>query len=290
MQNFITPLINYGFIEVLGKDALTYLQGQVTNDMKKVSSVGELGCLCNVQGRVQALFRVFKTEEGYVLRLTQELIENALARLKKYAIFSKVTIQDVSEKWQAFGIKTDNILVIDKFKFFSKLSDNLYEDYHNITSPFEHTTSPLEGEIGQASAWAGEGYVDINHWNYERIKLMIPEIYSTSYEKFLPHHLNIDKLGGISFDKGCYTGQEIIARMHYKGTLKQHLNLAKISIGQSISPNTNILNPQKNTVGHVVDSTKNPENHQEQLLLTLLRDDAKNEKLMIGDGLHVIQL
>jgi folate-binding protein YgfZ len=284
MINTFIPLSNYGFIAVTGPDARTYLQGQLTCDMNQVTRLATFACLCNVQGRVQALLRIFEYSEGFIIRLPHELIPLALARLKKYAMFSKVSFQDVSEQWKALGIQTSNLAEIEQFDYFSKLSDGLYEVYTK-------NTSPLAGEVHPSKLCekgASEGYNNIQPFTYERIKQKIPEIYLASYEKFLPHPLNLHELGAISFNKGCYTGQEIIARMHYRGTLKQHLQIATIDADTYLSnrptPNMDIFNEEGNVVGQLVDSAYAVDNKNPQaLLLILLRDDAAHERIRLGE-------
>lgn len=263
-------LSNYGFIAITGSDARTYLQGQLTCDMNQVTRLATFGCLCNIQGRIQALFRIFEHSEGFIMRLPRELITLTLARLKKYAMFSKVNFQDVSEHWQVFGCQTNDLTTIESLLFFSRLSDDLYEIYDETHCNF------ISGHEKKEEAY----------FHVQRIQQKIPEIYLASYEKFLPHPLNLHELAAINFNKGCYTGQEIIARMHYRGTLKQHLHLATINIdtykNNHLTPSMDILNEEGNVVGQLVDCRYTIENKDPHaLLLILLRDDAVGGKIRL---------
>jgi len=98
---------------------------------------------------------------------------------------------------------------------------------------------------------------NINTWHLQNINENIPEIYPETFEKFTPHDLNLQLIDAIDFEKGCYQGQEIIARMHYRGKLKQHLYRAVIETTQPITPCTKIINQENKTVGYIVDCCKN---------------------------------
>jgi folate-binding protein YgfZ len=157
----------YQTIQVSGKDAAKFLQGQITFDIEKVTNQQEqLAACCNIQGRVIALFFIIKNEESYLMTLPEDTIEPLITHLKKYAVFSKVEFQ-----------------ALDK------------------------TTTQIDDNAAQL----------------EMIDKNIAEIIAVNSEKFTPHDLNLVEAGAISFDKGCYQGQEIVARMHYRGNPKQRL-------------------------------------------------------------------
>lgn len=182
-MNFKSPLNfeNMSFISVLGLDAETFLQGQISCDVTQVKNAeGILGTYCNQKGRVTAIFTLFKIDDGYLLRMPAEVISDTMAQLKKYSIFSKVSIEHC-------------------------------ENY------FDETISE-------------------NEWRLYAIESSIPLIYKATMNLFTPHDLSLQLTEAIDFDKGCYLGQEIIARMHYRGKLKKKLCQMSLESDKKILP------------------------------------------------------
>jgi folate-binding protein YgfZ len=183
----------YGQITVKGKDAEKFLQGLLTCDMQLLTTQPYLkGALCNLKGRIRALFTISKKEDAFFLELPKKLVPIIITQLKKHALFSKITIEDTTA-------------------FFDRQEEGLFEDF-------------LLKQI-------------ING---------IPEVWLETTEQFLPHYLNLPALGAVSFTKGCYCGQEIVARMEYKANIKQYLKHVTIPISHknkgefNLSPGTEI--------------------------------------------------
>lgn len=171
-------LNTYSLIHIHGKDVIKFLQGQLTCDVDKLTDENvTLGAHCNAKGRIISLFRLFNQADDYYLLMPNDVIEAAFEHLKKYAMFSKVSLEIVN---------TDTV----------------------TTFPFNFDATNQH----QADVNAG-----------------IPQLYPQTIGQFLPHYLNLPKLGGVSFTKGCYTGQEIIARMEHRGKLKQGLKTVMLS-------------------------------------------------------------
>jgi tRNA-modifying protein YgfZ len=264
MQKIIY-LKNNGFLKVTGKDAATFLQGQLTCDVTKVTQkTSVLGACCDPSGRVQAFFRLFQLADGYYLRLPKTLVPILLAHLSKYAIFSAVALSNASDTLRMTGVMTEGAppnYVNDGTQHCVKIADNRYEYY-----------SPnLVDASDDSSVWA-----------LDNMKAGIPEIHPETAGKFLPHPLNLVTIGAIDFEKGCYVGQEIIARMHYRGKLKQHLYLAMAEKTTSVSLNQGLCDQQQpeTVVGYVVDHVL--AGSQQYLLVTLF-DRAAKQPLIIKE-------
>lgn len=160
-------------IKVAGKDAESFLQGQLSCDIKKVTTdKPQLGAHCNIKGRVESLFELFKIDDDFYLLMPTSIIQHALALLKKYAIFSKVELTIVTP--------------------------------YDITLP---QTVPDEFE----------------DWRLKQIESGIPTLFPETIALFLPHDINLVELDAVSFTKGCYLGQEIVARMQHLGKPKRHM-------------------------------------------------------------------
>ncbi|HQY22808.1 MAG TPA: folate-binding protein [Gammaproteobacteria bacterium] len=216
----------YGLIAVSGSEAATFLQGQITADIRTITSTQPgFSAYCNAKGRIRALFRIFFHHECYFLQLPVGVLPSALATLKKYARFSKVKLEDVSEQWQRIGIclthadlKTIDFLDLKDIILLPLPSPEFYKRFELIGLP--NIVKPL---------WdlflASENSVisDFDAWKYLDIQAGIPEIWPETIEQFLPHSLNLPALGAVSFNKGCYCGQEIVARMEYRANVKHKL-------------------------------------------------------------------
>jgi len=171
-----------GLLKVSGKDAEKFLQGQLTcNIPDAMKEPFLIGAHCNREGRVLSLFFLYAIHSDFYLLMPKEMVDITLNALKKYVVFFKVQLTNVSD--------------------LLCLTDKKYQLNKN-------------------------DFIENN----------IPIIYPETSGKFLPHDINLHHLGGIHFDKGCYTGQEIIARMHYRGKLKTHLHKVTIQTNTALKP------------------------------------------------------
>lgn len=217
---------DHGCILIAGPEAESFLQGQLTCDVKNCPT---LGGYCNTQGRLISLFYLFKNPEpndGYILECPLDILDTTLATLKKYAMFSKVTFQNISDKSQS--------------------------------------QTPVE----------------VDDWQTLDILAKIPQLTSKTQGLFLPHHLNLPELGAVSFKKGCYLGQEIIARMHYRSKIKKHLAILEVEpTDYPLEPGSPLYSLSIHTsepVGHIVTIANN-------LILASMLDAALNTELRAGE-------
>lgn len=218
--NKTSILKSHGLLKVTGDKAKDLLQGQLTCDLNEINSTTtRMGAHCNPQGRIISLFRVIFFQNHYYLLMPKSLIPNAINGLKKYAIFYKVQFEDVSDQFECIGYigqqlnpvpQNPNELIPLDDGFIFKITAERYE----IIRKFYSTQVNLPEKTSEISE---------NDWKYLDLIAGFPTIYPETSEKFLPHEINLPALGGVSFNKGCYTGQEIIARMQYRGKLKTEL-------------------------------------------------------------------
>lgn len=239
-QNTIMNLSSFGWLKITGLDAKKFLQGQLTCNLDEITNTeSRLGAHCNPKGRMISLFRIFYFKENYYLQMPREMISLALNALKKYAVFFKVQLIDASDEFVCIGYmghslnsiipllpeKPDHVVASNGLLIFN-IPGTLPR--YELLGDIETMSELFEKLITKAD------YLSIEHWKYEDLKEKIPSIYPETSEKFLPHELNLHINNGISFNKGCYTGQEIIARMHYRGQLKTQLVFSTLE--NSVSP------------------------------------------------------
>lgn len=225
------PLPDLGAVRVHGADAVQFLQGQLSNDVALLGP-GQplLAGLHNPQGRVIALLRLIALAPDDVLALLPRgLAAPVAARLAKFVLRAKAKIGDVSEQWSVCGL-------IDSPSSASPSSaETLAGDARSSAGSAQALSIALDPRrrlIVTPSAGArAESDVSGNasdiaareRWRALDIAAGLPQVYPSTSEQFVAQMLNLDVLGAISFTKGCYTGQEVIARAHYRGRVKRRM-------------------------------------------------------------------
>ncbi|WP_251357937.1 folate-binding protein YgfZ [Kangiella sp. TOML190] len=265
---------DYGLLRIAGTDAKKFLQGQITADMELVTEQqAQLGGYCNVQGRLHAIFYVLKIQDDYWLLMPQNVIEHCQATLSKYAVFFQVNIdQDQSLALVASQQPATNRqhLSVDpdsKTLTIGKLNLHLLEpaDKQELLNQLKDSTEIAEQQQ--------------HLLNFAQIQLAIPMVFAETIEKLLPHSIGLPQAGGVNFEKGCYTGQEIVARMHYRGNLKTHAHKLKLN-SSLIAPVTEVNNQADKKLGELIYSAQVG---SQIIALASLSDKALEQDLYIDN-------
>lgn len=264
-------LSNLGLIQVSGVDAAKFLQGQVTcNVMEVTDTESRMGAHCDPKGRVQFLFRIIKHTDNYYLSLPREIIDHAISLIKKYAVFFKVKLEDVSEKWMSVGI--DDVNKVKKyFDHLPAINDQVINLENKILIKVKADSERFL-LLMPITELTEKLTINNETWQLQNIKAGIAEIDLQNTDEFTAHDLNLPELNAVSFTKGCYTGQEIVARMHYLGKLKQHLHSIEFSSTAMPLAKAKLCNQEGRTVGRLVTVAKAGE--CDYAALALLQDSA----------------
>jgi tRNA-modifying protein YgfZ len=241
----MTPLIaervpDLAVLQVTGADARTYLQGQLTADMNALTHDRVLLASCNSpQGRVQGVLWMLDRSEGIACVVLASMQLRIAERLRRYVLRAKVTIEPSATLVVGRALPEGEIapsvgvhIEQDSASHFS-----LAASMHLVVAPGDRMEKPA----GHAS-----------RWRLEQIRAGIPQVYPETHEAFVAQMLNLDTLGAISFEKGCYTGQEIIARAHYRGSVKRRMFRFAAECTPP-SPGTRVLSAGQHA-GEVVDA------------------------------------
>ena len=263
-NNVLCDLNHLGLLEIDGADAVSFLQGQVTNDVKLLTGTNaHYSAYCNPKGRMLALFLAFAHYDHLHLQFNRELLEPIMKRLKMYVMRSKVEIKDVSENIIRFGLNGPQALSM-LAPLFSAIPSQDYElvslengailklpsitNYNRYEIFTDAINAPIIWNILKQSCQL----VGKPCWDWLEIQVGIPEIVPATQEQFVPQMLNLDILNGINFKKGCYTGQEIIARTHYLGSVKRRTYLVEIACEIAPHAGEKIMDAAQNEIGQIV--------------------------------------
>ena len=224
---WLCPLLNFSVISVEGEESLNFLNNNLSSNVKEVSeNNAQWSSHCNAKGRANACFLVFKHRETYYLRTGIDLRESQMKQLQMFILRAKVVLaaanycgigiagEKASQQLSSLGIQpTTHAHEQYSVIRFSENESDRYEIY----APEEYILTMLDALAGQVT------FVQNAGWQLLNILAGIPSLYPETIGQFVPQMLNLDVLGGISFSKGCYPGQEIIARTHYLGKLKRRM-------------------------------------------------------------------
>ncbi|MFN2645525.1 MAG: folate-binding protein YgfZ [Burkholderiales bacterium] len=216
-------LTRYGLLSVTGPDARAFLHAQLTNDIEQLpADRWVLAGWCSAKGRLLATFLVVPARDGFLLQLARDLAEPVAKRLAMYVLRTKVKIADESERFAQFGIWDADISGPDVAWNGSVVTVRV--------APRRYLQLGPQAEMTQ-SADARE--VD---WTLQEIRAGRPLITRATQDRFVPQMVNFETLGGVDFRKGCYPGQEIVARAQYRGQVKRRMVHARAPAGVSLAP------------------------------------------------------
>ena len=289
-KNILIPNTR-GYIELSGPDNRKFLQGQVTCDIENIAE-GEVipGAHCTPKGRIVFLFTASgRQDDTIVLNVHPSVTQMALASLKKYAVFFKTEITDISSHYNTAlvsGPDDESILapllskplpethhfVEDSDINLRKISANLFQVKVNT----QISEQPLP-KLAKDLTPVGEPIGDLLF-----VHQGTSEVVTETIEMFIPQMLNLDTLGFINFKKGCYTGQEVVARAHYRGAVKRRLYHLITELYQLPSPGTAIKNDQGKAVGNIASAAWANEN-QVEILAVLAKSPVEGEQLQFGE-------
>ena len=231
-------------IQVSGGDSQKFLQGQFSNDITEVTdSVYQYSSYSTNQGKVIAIFRILKNNQGYLLLINKDVAKYFIERLSMYILMSKVIIEEQKDCkiYGVLGKSANNILLnnILKENEYIKSSDNIILNNKNKYMPAATIIRIKSNSSESDELLQSEINVDYNVNELIDNLLLLPRITMATKETYIPQVLNLEDLNGINYKKGCYTGQEIVARTHYLGKIKKKIFLLQhyekdIDIGDKI--------------------------------------------------------
>lgn len=240
MSATFCKLKSAGLIAVRGADAASFLQAQLTSDVAGVSTLEtQYTGYCSPKGRLLAIFLLWRQDEGFLLQLPAELREALQRELSKYVLRARVTLSDATAQYALFGIAGGGAGALPS------VVGHAPDAPHEVVSRsgVAVTRLPVERYLVLASAddapgvrhalSARGGERPESDWIRLEIEAGIPVITHESQDQYVPQMVNLDLIGGVSYTKGCYPGQEIVARTHYLGRLKQRMYRVHLDVNDA---------------------------------------------------------
>lgn len=259
--NGIAPLAHLGVIRVEGVDAAQFLHGQLTQDFFHLgASEARLAAFCSAKGRMQASFIGFKRSDAEILLVChRDLLAPTLKRLSMFVLRAKAKLSDASEAFQLFGLVGGSFVSMGagEHATWSKL------DIGNASLVVLPPADGLKRALWLAPA--GEprpvgAELSTAHWNWTEVRSGIALISSPIVEAFVPQMLNYESVGGVNFKKGCYPGQEVVARSQFRGTLKRRAYLAYSTVPLTAGQEVFLATDEDQPCGLVVQAAAIPAN------------------------------
>lgn len=296
----IAPLPSLATLHVAGEDAVDFLQGQLTQSITELrDDETRLAAWCNAKGRARALFRVVPTDTGLLLVGNADVLQAIRPKLQMFVLRARVALTDLSGSEGLMGLAgpVAETLLSEAVGTLPQTAGGLVRagDLHVMAVPGgpglrylllapAAQLNPLWTRYAVSLTEADEGF-----WRLMDIEAGLPELTPATQEAFVPTMLNLEPLGGISYEKGCYPGQEVVARMHYLGRLKRRLYRGALAADPP-APGTPVEQTDGSEAGTVVSTAQAPGGGSE--LLAVLRIDAVDagELSVAGWPLELLEL
>ncbi|WP_310626664.1 folate-binding protein [Limnohabitans sp.] len=289
--NGIALLPHLGLIQVAGADAASFLHNQLTNDVLLMKE-GQcrLAAFCNAKGRMQASFVVYKrSAEEVMLICRKDLIAQTVKRLSMFVLRAKAKLSDVSAEFQLLGLAGDAVTQAVSTAETTALSIDAWQRY--AVGVVDVLT--LYPALGQARAfWLAPKEVtpptgtalSAELWQVGEVMSGIAWVESATFEAFVPQMLNYESVDGVNFKKGCYPGQEVVARSQFRGTLKRRAFIVQsaspMKAGQEIFSCVDATQP----CGLVAQAATDGVNHVAVVELQLSATENSSLHLGVADG------
>ena len=229
LLNGVSPLPHLGVIQAQGEDAANFLHNQLSNDVLLLP-VGQsrLAAFCSAKGRMQASFVVIKTAPDTVLLvMSLDLLAQTLKRLSMFVLRAKVKMSDVTDQWQLRGLLGDSArAVLGEAMPWQTASADGAHAVALYPAVLGETPVPRALWLGAADqALPAGAKVSTEVWAWAEVMSGVTLVTQPVFEAFVPQMLNYESVGGVNFKKGCYPGQEVVARSQFRGTLKRRTAL-----------------------------------------------------------------
>ena len=291
----LTPLNFLTCVTITGEEAKTFLQGQLTNDVVQVTDThGQLTSYCSPKGRMLSIFLLCRWQDRFLAILPADLADSVMKRLQMFVLRAKVEIQDgsdfINEIVGICGELSTQTLADLNLTLPVNDYDVTYNDHSlclKVPGPIPRFLLLGDFECSHNLAQLNKNNIavyDQTFWHWLDIMSGIPSVTSATQEAFLPQMANMELIDGVSFSKGCYPGQEVVARLHYLGDAPRRMYRFESANDDGIKPGDEIFmsnGDSKQAIGSVMSVVR--ETKEKLVGLAVLRiEAAQQNQLAIG--------
>ena len=222
----VAKLDQYGLLHAAGEDARAFLHAQLTNDLENLPpGQARYAGWCSAKGRLLATFLVVPHADGFLLQLSRDLVPTVLKRLSMFVLRSKVKISDASGQWAQYGVWSPGGEPLAVREDVGSITVGVEAERHLVLAPEGRYTL-------NASA---------QDWMLAEVRLGRPLIEQSTQDQFVPQMVNLELAGGVDFKKGCYPGQEVVARAQDRGAVKRRMYRLK---GAALKPGQELFSDE----------------------------------------------
>ncbi|MDH3281653.1 MAG: folate-binding protein [Gammaproteobacteria bacterium] len=275
---WLCDLAHESIVFAHGLDLDAFLQAQLTNDVHLLTEVqSQLQGYCTPKGRLLCIFRIARWQDGILMLLPRELEDSIIKRLRLYVLRADVRLTPMSEQLSTFGIVGRD----PESELLSQVYGPLPTPPHGCKRAGERLLLAIDAPVPRYQVVGPTDVLEDDRrrlsqayapqspqlWSWLDILAGLPHIRTDTQELFVPQMANLDILGGVNFKKGCYPGQEIVARMRYLGKIKQRMIRVHVESGEPPLPGEKIYAPDRGeqSAGTIVNSAPNPDGGYEAL-------------------------
>lgn len=284
------------YLRASGADAVGFLQGQLSSDLRLVSeSRAQISSYNSPKGRMLALPHLIQRNGDILIEIHSSVAAATLKRLRMFVLRAKVVLEDASpttlQAVAIIGAGAEQLLSEHKLPTPSAPLETAFDVSRQISVVRRLGAIPRYSLIGSPEQLDAlpftSGHDDIDtDWRRADIEAGVPVVTADTSDHFVPQMANLDLLGGISFDKGCYTGQEIVARLHYLGQLKRRLFVVHFE-GSPVPPGSEIHTADSSgAAGELVDAVADGSGSIASVVLQLAH--AQRDDLQLADGRKIV--
>ena len=268
LNTYFTPLKDWSCISVIGTDAVDFLQNQLTNSVKSIANTpvtsialphqqNRFAGYCSAKGRLMASFWIMRqdtsagganvegaeSQPAFYVFISKDLAATLAKRLSMFVLRSKVKVLDLTESIDIYGYAAEvneSSNAKDELAAMVAMSGVITAELPAVRSNQVQTKRYLLA-VPTTQAMGDAHEAALQAWNWLEIQSAIPRITQATFEQFVPQMINMESLKGIDFQKGCYPGQEVVARSQYRGTIKRRLQVAHLNHSEEILPGAEIF-------------------------------------------------
>ena len=279
----IAALRHLGVIRARGDDAVSFLQGQLTNDVAGVGvSEARLAGYCSAKGRLLASFIVWKAaQDELLLACSADVLAATLKRLSMFVLRAKCRLSDASDEVRLFGLTgaaaqawLGESAPASAWRAVQREGARVLRLPDAVATPRYILAADAGSVVPELAA------LSLDAWRWLEVQSGVPLIEAVNVEQFVPQMVNLELVGGVNFQKGCYPGQEIVARSHYRGTLKRRMALFDTSGDAHAGDEVFHDGDPEQPAGRVVNAAPDPRGGSSALIEVKLA-------ALSGGGLHL---